>query len=93
LPGRRGGLSSVDGAEPGKPKVKQEELDGTDYAKIKFVGMSFDELNDVPGLGERMRFEVEGTVVGRGGELLETGGERRVAKVKVDRVKLLPVKA
>jgi hypothetical protein len=62
----------------------QEHLPGTDYAKVKFVGMAW-ELVDVPELRDEITFKVTGTVVAIGEEVMKDD-VRKVAKVKVTSV-------
>lgn len=62
----------------------QEALDGMENAtKIKFVGMSFDTLDDAPSIGREISFLVRGRVVGHGQEEMADGHIRDTAKVKV----------
>ena len=61
--------------------TEDQHLPGTDYAKVKFVGMSW-ELVDVPHLRDEVVFKVTGLVVSVGEEVLKDD-VRRVAKVKV----------
>lgn len=60
---------------------EQQKLAGTDYAKVKFVGMSW-ELVSMPELRDEVVFKVTGMVVGVGEEVMKDD-VRRVAKVKV----------
>ena len=60
---------------------EQQQLEGTDYAKVKFVGMSW-ELVDVPHLRDEVVFKVTGMVVSVGEEVMKDD-VRKVAKVKV----------
>jgi hypothetical protein len=62
----------------------QQHLEGTDYAKVKFVGMAW-ELVELPELREEIIFKVTGTVVAIGKEVLKDD-VRKVAKVKVTSV-------
>lgn len=62
----------------------QQKLDGTDYAKVKFVGMAW-ELVDVPQLRDVITFKVTGTVVAIGEEVMKDD-VRKIAKVKVTSV-------
>lgn len=63
---------------------EQQQLDGTNYAKVKFVGMAW-ELVDVPHLRDEVVFKVTGMVVAVGEEVLKDD-VRKVAKVKVTSV-------
>jgi hypothetical protein len=62
----------------------QAHLPGTDYAKVKFVGMAW-ELVDVPQLRDEITFKVTGTVVAIGEEVMKDD-VRKIAKVKVTSV-------
>ena len=61
-------------------------LEGMDYGKIKFVGVQYDTLEDLPSIGEEVTFLVKGKVVGRGEEAMADGHIRNQAKVKVESV-------
>lgn len=63
---------------------EQQHLEGTDYAKVKFVGMAW-ELVDVPQLRDEIVFKVTGTVVAIGEEVMKDD-VRKIAKVKVTSV-------
>lgn len=63
---------------------EQQNLPGTDYCKVKFVGMAW-ELVSEPELRDDVVFKVTGTVVGLGEEVLKDD-VRRVAKVKITSV-------
>lgn len=60
-------------------------LPGTNYAKVKFVGMGW-ETAAVPSLKEEVEFTVRGMVVGDGEEVMADGSVRQIAKVKVESV-------
>lgn len=64
--------------------TEEQHLPGTDYCKVKFVGMSW-ELVSEPELRDDVVFKVTGTVVGLGEEVLKDD-VRKVAKVKVTSV-------
>lgn len=64
----------------------QQTLDGTDYTKIKFVGMSFDTLDTAVKIGDEMTFVVTGRVKGVADEEDAKGNVNHVAKVKVSSV-------
>lgn len=55
----------------------QEELDGTDYLKVRFVGMAMDSLEDEIALGDELTFIVRARCVGEGTDLAKTDGHRR----------------
>jgi len=63
---------------------EQQNLPGTNYAKVKFVGMAFEQV-DCPELLEEVVFKVTGLVVAHGREVMKDD-VRKVAKVKVTSV-------
>lgn len=66
----------------------QAALEGTDYVKVRFVGVQYDALEDAPPMGSEMEFLVKGRVVGHGEEEMADGHLRKYAKVKVSSVVL-----
>ena len=64
----------------------QAELEGTDYTKVRFVGVQYDALETTPSIGTEMEFVVKGRVVGHGEEQMSDGHLRKYAKVKVSSV-------
>lgn len=65
----------------------QETLDGTEYLKVRFVGMSMDSLDDEIGLGDELTFIVRARCVGEGTDLAKTDGhKRRFVKMDVQSV-------
>lgn len=64
---------------------EQMQIEEANYAQVKFVGMSW-ETPEVPGLKEEVAFEVHGTVVGHGEEVMHDGSVRPFAKVKVQTI-------
>lgn len=65
----------------------QEELDGTDYLKVKFVGMAMDSLDREIELGDEFTFLVKARCVGEGKDLAKTDGHtRRFVKMDVNSV-------
>lgn len=60
----------------------QAHLPGTDFARVKFVGMAW-ETAAVPTLKEEVTFIVRGLCVGHGEEVMADGDVREIAKVKV----------
>lgn len=54
--------------------------------KIKFLGVSFDSLDDIPQLKDEMTFTVHGRVVAHGQHVLASGEIRDVASVQVETV-------
>lgn len=72
-------------AEALPPEGEQGHLPGTNYAKVKFVGMAW-ESPEMPDLKEEVELTVRGIVVGHGQELMADGDVREVAKVKVTSV-------
>lgn len=67
---------------------EQGQLEGTNHAKVKFVGMGWDAL-EVPDLKEEVEFRVRGMVVGHGEQVMADGTIRPMATVKVESVVLL----
>lgn len=69
--------------------VDQEALDGTDYTKVKFVGISMDSLEEnVPRLGEERTFIVKGRCIGSGTQLSKQDGhEKKYVQIDVSSVK------
>jgi hypothetical protein len=59
-----------------------EPLEGTDYTKVKFVGVAFDELENAPKIGDELAFNVRGRCVGVGEEQMADGHIRKTAKIK-----------
>lgn len=55
----------------------QETLEGTDYLKVRFVGMSMDSLDDEISLGDELTFIVRARCVGEGTDLAKTDGHKR----------------
>jgi len=83
-----GGVSLADAAEEALDEFgdgTQEHLPGTNYSKVKFVGMAW-ETAEVPGLKEEVEFVVRGVVVGHGEDVMADGDIREFAKVKVTSV-------
>ena len=76
-----GGIADEDGAA-------QPELEGMDYTKVRFVGVSYDALETAPEMGTEMEFVVRGRVTGHGEEEMADGHIRKFAKVKVSSVVL-----
>jgi hypothetical protein len=74
-----GALDDDDGYEG------QQNLPGTNYSRVKFVGMAW-ETAEVPSLKTEVEFTVRGIVVGHGEEVMADGTVREVAKVKVQSV-------
>ena len=62
----------------------QDHLPGTNYAKVKFVGMAFEQV-DCPDLLDEVVFKVTGRVVSVGREVMKDD-VRRVAKIQVTAV-------
>lgn len=66
----------------------QEPLDGTDYVKVKFVGMSLDALDEDFKIGDEVEFVVRARCKGHGEEEMADGHTREFAKMKVNSVVL-----
>ena len=74
---------AVDGA------AIQDPLEGTDYLKVKFVGMSMDSLEDTIQLGSNLTFVVQARCIGEGTDLSKVDGhEKRFVKMDVQSVKI-----
>lgn len=68
------GMPSTDGA--------QQTLEGTDYTVLKFLGLKYTMLEEVPPIGAVLRFEVRVQVVGNGDMLMANEQIRHEVKVK-----------
>ena len=66
----------------------QTEFENMDYAKVKFVGMSFDSLETNIVIGDEHTFLVRARCVGTGDEALKDGHIRHVVKMDVSSVLL-----
>jgi len=66
-------------------EVTQDHLEGTDYAKTKFVGMAY-ESPERPGLKDEVQYVIRGTCVGHEEQVMADGDIRQVAKIKVTSV-------
>ena len=76
-------------SEFGDDAAVQEPLDGTDYLKVKFVGMSMDSLEDEIPLGKEMTFLVRARCIGDGNEMSKQDGHiKRFVKMDVSSVQL-----
>lgn len=70
----------------------QEPLDGTEFAKVKFVGMAFDSLRaedarDEVKIGDELTFIVRARCVGTGDEANKRDGSiRHIVKMDVQSV-------
>lgn len=65
----------------------QEELEGTDYTKARFVGMSFDSLDREINIGDEIVFLVKARCLGKGDEASKTDGRiRKYVKMDVQSV-------
>jgi hypothetical protein len=65
----------------------QEELDGTDYLKARFVGMAFDSLDREIHIGDEIVFTVKARCLGEGSEASKSDGRvRRYVKMDVQSV-------
>lgn len=58
--------------------------------RVKFKGMSWDSLEEVPHLKDEMEFRVKGTVTAHTEEIMRDGEMREVAVVTVSKVILVP---
>jgi hypothetical protein len=77
-------------SEFGDDGAVQEPLDGTEYLKVKFLGMSLDSLEDTIELGSMMTFTVEARCIGEGTDISKTDGhKKRFVKMDVQSVKVV----
>jgi hypothetical protein len=76
--------------EFGDDGAVQEPLEGTDYLKVKFMGMSMDSLDEDIELGSLMTFTVEARCIGEGTDISKTDGhKKRFVKMDVQSVKVV----
>jgi hypothetical protein len=69
--------------------AEQEPLDGTDYLKVKFLGMSMDSLEDDIPLGQELTFLVRARCIGEGTDISKQDGhKKRFRKMDVQSVKI-----
>lgn len=74
----------------GEDGVEQDPLEGTDYLKVKFMGMSMDSLEDDIALGAMMTFTVQARCIGEGTDISKTDGhKKRFVKMDVQSVKVV----
>lgn len=67
----------------------QEALDGVNPTKVKFVGMSFDSLEETIKIGDELVFVVRARCIGLGDEASKRDGSiRHTVKMDVASVKL-----
>lgn len=78
-------LRLADAALAGLPpgEATQDQFDETNFAKVKFVGMSFDTLDHDMKIGDEAHFLVRARCVGTGDEEMNDGHVRTVAKMRV----------
>jgi hypothetical protein len=62
---------------------QQEPLAGLEAARIKFTGMSLDEVTAPPNIDDRQSFIVEAICTGRGVQRMKDGELRRTATMTV----------
>lgn len=62
---------------------QQEPLEGLEAARIKFTGMSLDEVTAPPQIDDRQTFLVEAVCTGRGVQRMKDGELRRTATMTV----------
>lgn len=65
------------------PDHQQEPIEGLESARVKFAGMSLDELGNPPEIDDRMTFLVEAVCTGRGVQRMKDGEMRRTATMEV----------
>jgi hypothetical protein len=77
-------------SEFGDEGSTQDPLDGTDYLKVKFMGMSMDSLEDEIELGSMMTFTVQARCIGEGTDISKQDGhKKRFVKMDVQSVKVV----
>lgn len=77
-------------SEFGDDSATQDALDGTDYLKVKFMGMSMDSLEEEIALGSMMTFTVEARCIGEGTDISKQDGhKKRFVKMDVQSVKIV----
>ena len=80
--------AAADAALAAEGEPVQGQLDGTSYAKIKFVGMAYEQPQR-PDLREEVEFRVKGRCVGHSEEVMADGDVRELAKIEVTSVELI----
>lgn len=63
--------------------TEQEPIEGLEACRVKFAGMSLNELGNPPDIDDRMTFVVETVCTGRGVERMKDGELRRTARMEV----------
>lgn len=67
----------------------QDVLEGTDYTKVKFVGMAFDSLDKDIAIGDEKTFTVRARCMASGDEASKRDGQiRHIVKMDVQAVAL-----
>lgn len=64
----------------------QDEFEGMDFAKVKFIGMSFDSLEKDIAIGDEHTFLVRARCTGSGDEEMKDGHIRHIVKMDVKSV-------
>lgn len=78
------GLSAV----PDQDGADQQQLEGTDYAKVKFNGVQYDDIESGLKIGDEVACRVHGRVTGVGDKVMKDGHIRHEITVTVDSVQL-----
>ncbi|MGH3495067.1 MAG: hypothetical protein ACRDQ1_17785 [Sciscionella sp.] len=65
------------------PADQQEPIEGMESARVKFAGMSLDELGNPPEIDDVMEFYVKAVCTGRGVQRMRDGELRRTARMEV----------
>lgn len=81
--------AAADAAMASEPEPTQDHLDGTNYARMKFVGMAW-EQPERPGLKEEVELVVRGICVGHEEQVMSDGDIRELAKIKVTSIERNP---
>jgi hypothetical protein len=63
--------------------AQQEPIEGLESARIRFAGMSLDELGNPPEIDDEMTFLVRAVCTGRGIQRMKDGELRRTATMEV----------
>lgn len=64
----------------------QQQLDGTDYTRVKFVGVKYDTLLPDLKIGDELEFTVRGRIKGTGEEEMKDGHLGKTVKLEVSSV-------
>jgi hypothetical protein len=79
--------NALDDGSAGNLELVQEQTALVPACKVKFQGMSYNDLDDVPSLKEEVAYFLTGRVIGHEEKISAQGDLREEAKVKVNQVK------